>query len=87
MTSLLDQRTFCRRDVAAFLNVKTDTVLDFIHAGELPASDCSRPGSKKPRWRVLEEDLGLFLAKRRKVPPPKPYRRKRKTEGVIEFYK
>jgi len=86
MSSLLDQRVFAPKEVAAFLDVKVDSVLDWIAAGELPASDCSRPGSRKPRWKILEDDLDAFLQRRKKVPTPKPRRRRRRVKNIIEFY-
>ncbi|MBT6155799.1 MAG: hypothetical protein HOK71_12090 [Planctomycetaceae bacterium] len=71
---------------------KVDTVLAHIHAGKLEAIDVSRPGSKRPRWRIPVSAIYEFemrnsatanrderLAQRRRR---RDRRRKRATEGV-----
>lgn len=75
------------KDVAATLQVKTDTVLAWIAVGELTASDVSRPTSTRPRWRIMQDDLVAFLSRRRKHIAPAPQRRRKpKDTGVIAFY-
>jgi len=55
-------------DVAARWDAKADTVRDLIRAGVLPASDISRPGSKKPRYRISPADLLAFVQLRKLAP-------------------
>ena len=83
----LEQRTFSPKEVAEWLGVGTDTVLGWIHNGSLPAFDCSREQSRKPRWRIMESELQGFIERRTKQQPIKPTRRPRKPTNIIEFYK
>ncbi len=83
---LPDPAPLTPKEVAAFFKVKTDTVLTWIHSGDLPAFDVSRPGSRKPRWRIAPDALEAFQARRMKQPPPKVQRRRRKPSNVIEFF-
>jgi hypothetical protein len=53
-------------------------VLAWIHSRELLASDCSRPGSSRPLWRIRPEDFEAFLKKRSVKAPVTPERRPRK---------
>ena len=85
--NLPDASPLTPRQVADFFQVKTDTVLSWIHSGDLPAFDVSRPGSRKPRWRITLDALEAFQARRMKQPPPKVQRRRRKPCDVIEFFK
>jgi hypothetical protein len=62
-------------DLAGRWQCKPHVVLDLIDAGELPAIDVSRPGSKRPRWRILPVDLEAFEERRRAKPKQKPQRR------------
>lgn len=77
-------------DIAADLGCKPESVIGWIRRGELDAVDVSsRPGSGRPRFRVSEEALQEFLARRSVQPPPKrSVRRKLRDDdvNVIEFY-
>lgn len=44
--------------------VSTSHVVRLIEDGELEARDVSRPGSKRPEWRVSPESVDAFLARR-----------------------
>jgi hypothetical protein len=76
------------KDVCERYVVGEHTVLEWIRSGELKAVNVSRrPGSKKPRWRIIQEALAAFEQLRTPNPPaPKTARRRRPAE-VIEFYK
>jgi excisionase family DNA binding protein len=68
-------------EAARHLRVKSDTVRDWINAGRLKAANTGQ--GSRPRWRIAQTDLDLFLAartreprerQRRKAPPPSPVR-------------
>ena len=74
--------------VAQQLGVSPDKIRAWIDKGELSATNVAAAGSSRPRYRVSPEDLAKFQMRRQKVkPPPKPTRRPRKDDGVIEFFK
>ena len=65
-------------EVAARLGVnKADVVLGFIRRRELIAVNVSK-GAKRALWRVKEQDLDAFIARRTSVQPTLPARRRRK---------
>ena len=75
------------RDVGERLKIKVDGVLELIHAGLLSASDVSRPGSQRPRWRISADALDQFLAARSGTPTSKRTRRRKpQAAGVIKFF-
>ncbi len=80
------QSAHTTKQAAQVLQVSTEGILALIHAGHLVASDVSRPGSKKPRWRILSDDLEAFLTTRRHTPPVKTRRRRRQAGDVIQFF-
>jgi excisionase family DNA binding protein len=81
--TFLGVRQVCERLALA----KPDTVLAAIHAGQLRAVDVSRPGSKRPTWRIRESDFETFLESRVKVAAPtvQPRRREKQARRVIQF--
>ena len=81
--------TYTVRDICNRFGVHEQTVLAWIHAGELKAVNVGvAPGKKKPRWRVTQEALTAFEASRQATPPPPARTRSRKQQtGVVEFYK
>lgn len=74
-------------DIAERHGVSVRTVTKWITTGELKGICVSKnPRSKKPRYRVREVDLELFETGRMPTPPaPRAPRRKRE-QGIIEFY-
>lgn len=50
--------------IAVQLKVSTYTVDNWIESGELEAVDVRRYGSKRPKWRITEDALAVFLEKR-----------------------
>jgi len=75
------------RDVGEQLKIKVDGVLELIHAGLLSASDVSRPGSQRPRWRISPDALDQFLAARSATPPAKRQpRRRKKIQSITQYF-
>lgn len=75
------------KEIAEQLSVSTETVLHWIHTGQLEATDCSRNQGGKPRWRITHETLETFLLQRSPETKSSPPRRKREyRKSVIEFY-
>jgi excisionase family DNA binding protein len=73
-------------ELADMMGVSPDTVLGWIRAKELKASNLNTFG-KRPRWVVTRENLNEFL--KRRQPDAKPQREKKrrpKLDGVIEFF-
>lgn len=56
-------RTITPPIVARLLRVDTETVLRWIHTGDLPALDIGTSG-KVPRFRIFKKDLARFLHER-----------------------
>jgi len=54
----MDNRLVSAREVARMCRVRAETVLEWLHSGDLPAT---RRGT---RWYILAEDLGTFLRER-----------------------
>ena len=57
------------QEIAAMLAVKVDTVLAWIHRGELIAINVARRPSTRPRYRVKAADFQAFEEKRAAEPP------------------
>jgi hypothetical protein len=79
---------FAIADVAAALHVDERRVRDWIKSGELRAVNCgSKMNGKKPRWRISEADVVMFLTARSATPAPKPVRQRRRADPeVIRFF-
>jgi len=80
--------TYDVNDLMQRYSVTQATVLGWIHRGELPAINVgTQPGKSKPRWRVTEEALKEFEAKRAATPaPPRKQRRRKKQNDAVTFY-
>jgi hypothetical protein len=77
------------RDVAQRLGVKVDVVLSWIHSLALRAINVAERDGRRPRWRIAESDLEIFLL-RRSVPTVPVRRRRRRrpaSDNVIQFYR
>jgi excisionase family DNA binding protein len=71
------------QEIAAMLAVKVDTVLDWIHRGELAAINVARRLSTRPRYRVKATEFEAFLKTRAaRVAVPSPHRR-RSYKGLV----
>ena len=73
-------------EVGRRLRIKAARVIAFIRSGELRASDLSSAGSRRPRFRVDPADLAIFLNRRATGPQPKTPRKRRKTEGITQYF-
>jgi hypothetical protein len=72
--------------VAQALAIDKRGVKALIKSGVLPAADVAPPGSKYRKWRISQESLDLFLARRAHASPLVPIRRRRRRDdGVIHF--
>jgi hypothetical protein len=69
------------------LGVDGDKVRTWIARQELRAHDCSETGGGRPRWRVSDDDLQEFLARRatKSKPKPRTTRRKSQPEDFVEY--
>ena len=72
--------------VAAKYQISVRLVLDHIHSGVMPATDVSRRGSRKPRFRLSEDDLAVFESRRAVRAAVTPKQRRKKNPNVIEFF-
>jgi len=75
-------------ELAEHWQCSTEHVLDLIHQKRLKAFSLSKPGSKRPRYRITDEAVAEYEAQHQAQAPAKPAtRRPRKREAVIQFYK
>ena len=73
--------------VAKRLGVDVHKILTWIRRGELRAVDVSTTTGGRPRYRISEADLAVFLAARAAGPEPRISRiRRRKDPSVIEYF-
>lgn len=72
--------------LAREMQVKPQTVIDWILAGELKAINIARRGCTRPRYRIHRSAVTAFEQARAAVPAPKVRRRRRQPEGIIEFF-
>jgi len=83
--------TYTIRDICNRFAVNENTVLRWVHSGELRAVNVGvEMGKKKPRWRIEQSSLDAFIALRtptNPAPTGKRRRRKKQTSGVVEFFK
>ena len=72
--------------LARHYTVSPDKVLSWIDAGELRAVDVRSPGSARPRWRISPDAIAEFEARRAATPPPKSRPRRKRQEGITEYF-
>ncbi len=73
--------------VAESLGVNESKVLAWIRSGELAAVNVAAHVGGRPRWRIAQSDLELFLLRRTATPPaPAVRRRRRAGPNVIQFF-
>lgn len=75
------------RELAELWQCSVEHVLDLIRSGRLRGFSLSKPGSKRPRWRVSTDAITEYESQHCAQVAVKPSRRQRRTKGVIEFYK
>jgi excisionase family DNA binding protein len=73
------------RQVAAYLRVGRDRVLNWLRKGELGAVNLAAPGDR-PRFVVLPHHLAEFERWHAAAAPPKPARRRRRPAGYVDFF-
>ncbi|GAB5407223.1 MAG: hypothetical protein Aurels2KO_54540 [Aureliella sp.] len=71
MDTPLAFRTYTVAQAASVLQMGDDAVLAEIKNGNLGASNVSK-GTKRPRWRILEEDMVAYLRGLRAPVSPRP---------------
>ncbi len=74
------------RDVARRYRVGEDKVRGWIARGELAAINTAAVLCAKPRWVILPEALAAFEQRRRGGPPAKPVPRRRRPQGMVDYY-
>ena len=75
------------QDIQRRYNVTVQTVLGWIHSGELRAVNVGRrQGAKKPRWRITQEALEAFEQARTPVRPAPRGDRRKAPADVVKFY-
>lgn len=68
---MVDGRYYTIQQAAETLGCDDETVLAWIHSGELVAVNlCKSRAGKRPTWRIAEADLGRFLIARRNQQEP-----------------
>lgn len=79
--------TYQVKDIRERYGVSEQTVLKWIHSGELKAIDVSPQRKTRPKWRISEDALKAFEQLREcTVPPPAPIRRKKRpTTGKVYY--
>lgn len=79
--------TYSVKQVAQRYHVGEHTVLGWIEAEELAAVNVARSRATRPRWRITAEALQAFELLRSATPKaPTSAKRRKRTEGVIQFY-
>ena len=79
----LNKYAFTPKEISLLLRVKLDTVLAWIHRGELPAINVATRPSTRPRYRVKAADFEAFQEKRAAtIAVPRPHHR-RSYDGLV----
>ena len=78
--------TFSPGQLATNLGITVDKVLSWIRSGQIDAIDVSTDRSGRPRYRIDAEAIAKFKASRNPKPLPKPTRRTKQPEEVLEFF-
>lgn len=67
---MVDVKYYTIQQAAEILGFDTETILAWVHSGELVAHNlCKARNGKRPTWRIAEADLGRFLISRRNANP------------------
>ena len=73
------------REVRSRIRASEATVLALINSGAIRASNISRPGSRRPTWRIEEAAVDDFLRARGTSATPRRDRRREKLTPVTEY--
>lgn len=82
---MVSDRALSVKQVAEKLAIRTHLALALIRSGELRGVDVSLMPGGRPRWRILPDDLEVFLA-RRAHQTAAPRRRRRKLRTNVKAY-
>jgi excisionase family DNA binding protein len=83
----VDERYYTTSQAAELLGVDDDKILAMIRTNEIRAYDVSSSSSSRPRWRIAQTDLGVFLLSRVSKPlPVLAPKRKRKEREVKDYF-
>lgn len=72
--------------ISESLRVKQQTVLGWIRYGRLLGVNVAREGARRPRWRVRESDLEIFLLSRTGQAPAKPQRKQERKAEFVRYF-
>jgi excisionase family DNA binding protein len=74
---MVEGRYYTVQEAAQVLSCDDETILAWIHSGQLVAIDISkRPGSKRPTWRIPETSMASLIISRRRIQPTAPAQQK-----------
>jgi hypothetical protein len=62
-----------------------DKIRGFLRRGELVGVNVATSLSAKPQWRITPESVGRFEQRRSSAPPPRPAKRRKRTNAV-DYY-
>lgn len=66
------ERRYAPDFVAKLFGVTKGTVIGWCVDGTMPAVNVARAAAKRARWRISEEDIETFKARRANKPEPAP---------------
>lgn len=66
------ERRYTPEFVAKLFGVTKGTVIGWCSDGTMPAVNVARAAAKRARWRMSEEDVETFKARRRNKPAAAP---------------
>jgi hypothetical protein len=72
-------------DLALRWRVSGDKIRAWIRTGALKAVNTASFASRRPRWVVTRESVAEFEQRRAGGPPPKPNKRKRRSQ-MVDYY-
>lgn len=82
---MVDVKYYTIQQAAEILGFDTETILAWVHSGELVAHNlCKSRLGKRPTWRIAEADLGRFLIARRNA-TPEPVAKTAKRPAVKQY--
>ena len=85
MPAVVSPRFLTPPQVAKRLGIDSHRVIRWIKSGQLAACNVG-DGAQRPRFRVFESDLTIFLASRAAGPTPKVSRRQKRNPEITEFF-
>jgi len=72
--------------LARELGIRPGKVLAWVRAGELTAVDMAQNRGGRPRYRIARRAVDAFLAARAVVPRATTPRRRRRDQGITEYF-